>query len=71
MRRWHSETAIMLRRRGFDARWPAGEAPLGRLRKKHPLDCGCTACATCHFSKWDRRRRTERDRAIRFELDVA
>jgi len=53
MKRWHEDARIARRRRrvgklfGVPTRW----LQLGRLRKKHPLDCGDPHCPVCRHAK--------------------
>lgn len=72
MRRWHSETALMLRRQRV-CQWIGRDMPMGETRKRHPLDCGTPGCLLCHFSKFYRRpsRHNEREQAIRFESEAS
>ena len=81
MRRWHSETSLMISRMKLE-REKHGVQPdvkdgnichcllgIGFVRKKKPYDCGVPRCGCCHCGKWGpKRRSTERRRAIEFDL---
>ena len=79
MRRWHSETALMLRRIAIDRAehrasgdlsCPCFGDRIGLFRKRHPRDCGNPRCGLCHWSKFwtPSDRANARRRAIEFEL---
>jgi alpha-D-ribose 1-methylphosphonate 5-phosphate C-P lyase len=73
MRRWHEETALMLRRHVEKATsFEGAQVPLGRLRKHPAHGCGRARCGLCHPSKrWPRQGRDDRRREIDHELRVA
>lgn len=54
MKRFAEEKPLMERRLKVARQWISGKwkyGKLGRMRKKHPLDCGNTRCGVCHFHK--------------------
>jgi len=79
MRRWHSETALMIARMQF-ARADHDQCAcrrctsdgIGWFRDRHPRDCGRARCGCCHGEKayGPKRRGATKRRAVEFELSL-
>lgn len=54
MKRYHEELPVMKRRMKVALRYIGADskyAVLGRMRKKHPMDCGNARCGICKRHK--------------------
>lgn len=69
MKRWHEEKGVMKRQiakskicsdKTFDG--------IGRVRKRHSLDCGKPRCGICHYAKYPKREKHEHE--IRADISM-
>lgn len=71
MKRFAEEKPVMLRRQRVGARVHSEDSrflKLGRLRKKHPFDCGQPRCGVCSSHKQFGHQDTRQEKRARLKL---
>ena len=74
MKRFAEEKAIMRQRLKHAIQWFGAETiwhQLGRMRKKHPLDCGKARCGLCSAHKRFGHEETRQEARSRLRMEEA
>ena len=74
MKRYHEESAVMNRRMKVALQYIGADCKYvipGRMRKKHPLNCGKPGCPTCKGHKLFGHQETRREKMSRLAMSEA